>query len=70
MAVCYNGNKVNNAESIVKNGYKVEQRNKFDVGIYCTIILTLLKNILQLLEIKKLFFKNELKLALFIKLLK
>ena len=46
MAVCYNGNKVNNAESIVKNGYKVEQRNKFGVGIYCTIILTLLKNIL------------------------
>ena len=35
-AVCYHGTKVNNAESIVKNGLKVGQRNKFGVGIYCT----------------------------------
>ena len=35
-AVCYHGTKVNNAESIVKNGLKVGQRHKFGVGIYWT----------------------------------
>ena len=45
MGVCYHGTKVNNSESIVKNSVKVEQRNKFGIGIYSTIILTLLKNI-------------------------
>ena len=69
-AVCYHGTKVNNAESIVNNGLKVGQRNKFGVGIYCTPNIELLKNFLQLLEIIKLFFKIELNLVLFIKLLK
>jgi hypothetical protein len=56
--------KVNNSESIVQNRLKVEQRNKFGIGIYSTIILTMLKNILQLLEIIKLFFKIQLNLEL------
>ena len=70
IAVCYHGNEVNNSESIIKNRLKFGQKNKFGIGIYCSIILKLLKNILQLLEIIKSFFKIQLNLVLCIKLLK
>ena len=33
-------------ESIVKNVLKFGQRNKFSIGIYCSIILKLLNNML------------------------
>ena len=35
-AICYHGTDLKNVESIIKNGFKIGDNNKFGKGVYCT----------------------------------